>query len=416
MTERIKLKLNARDLRGWHQQIGASLHLPMLILVFVAIAGGAYSWHLTSKRKASQERIRQEESERAAAQAQRELAQQQAQLAALASKPETASATAAPSVTATLPAAAANSNEASTLKSAEQLYAELSKSTALIQVFNSSGQRISMGSGVVIENGVVITNCHVTRNGTQLKLHVAGKTTAAKVIVADEVYDLCKLQGDAVDAPAVQLGSAESLRIGQKVYALGAPQGLDLTISDGIISSLRDLDGTGKIIQTTTPISPGSSGGGLFDAAGKLIGITTFQHRSGQNLNFAVPVDWIRSMQNRKNTGKGVGRLTIESTAPERSGGERASGEATPNSKIAGLWVCFSPITGNGFEMTLNQDGSVDALSNNKKLVGRYFYDGKTLSLSGNGVLTGVIDEFKENKFVINYQNGRRIVCNRKQA
>ena len=73
---------------------------------------------------------------------------------------------------------------------------------------------------------------------------------------------------------------------------------LELTISDGIVSGMRNLP-QGRVIQTTAPISPGSSGGPLFDAYGRLVGIMTFQHRSGQNLNFAVPADWIADMRSR---------------------------------------------------------------------------------------------------------------------
>lgn len=86
--------------------------------------------------------------------------------------------------------------------------------------------------------------------------------------------------------------------MGQRVYTLGAPLGLELTFSEGMISSLRKADG-GLLIQTTTPISPGSSGGGLFDENGVLIGITTFQTTKGQNLNFAVPAEWISSVSER---------------------------------------------------------------------------------------------------------------------
>ncbi len=392
-------------------QRGFGLQLPILILTVLAVVGIGYSWHLSSKRKALQEKNRQEEMQKAAEQAQRDLAQQQAQLAAI-TAPQQAPANPernhSPAIISAAPAEAG-------VKSAEQLYAELAKSTALIQVFNSNGQRSAIGSGVVIDQGTVITNCHVTRAGIEIKVQISGATYPAKVVVADEVFDLCKLQGSSINAPAVKLGSAENLRIGQKVYALGAHQGLDLTISDGIISSLRSINDSGKLIQTTTPISPGSSGGGLYDSAGQLVGITTFQHRSGQNLNFAVPVDWIRQMQNRKSGGQGVGGLIADAESPERGKrNESNAGSSHPNSKIAGAWVCFSPITGNGFEMTMNLDGSIEALSNNKKLYGRYVYDGKSLSLSGNGVLTGVVEELTESKFVINYQRGVRLVCNRK--
>jgi S1-C subfamily serine protease len=116
--------------------------------------------------------------------------------------------------------------------------------------------------------------------------------------VADEQFDLCSLDVSGFDAPAVAIGSIEMVQTGERVFAIGAPLGLDLTISEGIVSSLRDMP-QGRVIQTSAPVSPGSSGGGLFDAQARLVGIVTFQTRSGQNLNFAVPADWIAQMSNR---------------------------------------------------------------------------------------------------------------------
>lgn len=81
------------------------------------------------------------------------------------------------------------------------------------------------------------------------------------------------------------------LKVGEPVYTVGAPQGLELSLSEGIVSQLRG--GPPPIIQTTAAVSPGSSGGGLFNAEGELVGITTLQVEGGQNLNFAVPVEWI---------------------------------------------------------------------------------------------------------------------------
>jgi tetratricopeptide (TPR) repeat protein len=79
------------------------------------------------------------------------------------------------------------------------------------------------------------------------------------------------------------------------VYAVGAPEGFELTLSEGLISSLRPFEGV-QLIQTTAPISRGSSGGGLFDAQGRLIGITTFYVKEGQNLNFALPGEWVEAL------------------------------------------------------------------------------------------------------------------------
>jgi serine protease Do len=186
-------------------------------------------------------------------------------------------------------------------RTAEELFAELSRSTARITVHDVSGRAVGLGSGVVTGIGTVITNCHVATAGGSLTVKVGSEQFSASVEVADEEYDLCRLSVTGLTAPAVTIGTADSLKTGQKVFAIGSPQGLELTISDGIVSGMRDLP-QGRVIQTTAPISPGSSGGPLFDAYGRLVGIMTFQHRSGQNLNFAVPADWIANIRSRSAT------------------------------------------------------------------------------------------------------------------
>ena len=186
-------------------------------------------------------------------------------------------------------------------RSGEELFVALSPSIARITVFDVGGRAVGIGSGVVIAPGTLITNCHVATAGGTLAVRVGAESLTAHVEVADEEYDLCRLSVTGLSAPAVTIGTVESLKTGQKVYAIGAPAGLDLTISDGIVSSLRDVP-QGKVIQTTAPISPGSSGGGLFDAYGRLVGIMTFQHRYGQNLNFAIPADWLNDMRARNAT------------------------------------------------------------------------------------------------------------------
>jgi tetratricopeptide (TPR) repeat protein len=94
----------------------------------------------------------------------------------------------------------------------------------------------------------------------------------------------------------VALRLSSTLAVGEHVYALGAPEGLELSLSEGLVSSLRSFDGL-SFIQTTAPISHGSSGGGLFDGQGSLIGITTFTFKDGQNLNFAIPSDLVATLK-----------------------------------------------------------------------------------------------------------------------
>ena len=102
-----------------------------------------------------------------------------------------------------------------------------------------------------------------------------------------------------LNVPAVPIGSTRSLKIGSRVYTVGTPRGLQLTLSDGIISSLRPVSG-GQYLQITAPISPGSSGGGLLDEDGRLIGLTTFYVAQGQQLNFAIPVEWVSALLTRQ--------------------------------------------------------------------------------------------------------------------
>ena len=124
---------------------------------------------------------------------------------------------------------------------------------------------------------------------------------AAKLTAQNETRDLCILFVDELSIPPaarpVPLGAARNISIGEEVYAIGAPHGLELSLSRGIISQLRGEAGkrAAPIIQTDAAISPGSSGGGLFDQDGKLIGVTTFK-ASGfrtEGLSFAVPVEWV---------------------------------------------------------------------------------------------------------------------------
>jgi hypothetical protein len=186
-------------------------------------------------------------------------------------------------------------------RTAEELFTELAPSTVRITAHDVSGRAVGLGSGVVVGPGAVVTNCHVATAGGSLVVKAGAEQFSASVEVADEEYDLCRLSVTGLAAPAVTIGSAQTLKTGQKVFAIGSPQGLELTISDGIVSGMRDLP-QGRVIQTTAPISPGSSGGPLFDAYGRLVGIMTFQHRTGQNLNFAVPADWIANLRSRSAT------------------------------------------------------------------------------------------------------------------
>ena len=104
---------------------------------------------------------------------------------------------------------------------------------------------------------------------------------------------------DGVKVPVAAVAKVETLKVGQRVYAIGSPTGLELTLSEGLISALRaNAQGQLPTIQTSAAISPGSSGGGLFDAEARLIGVTVSVAK-GENLGFAYPAEWLAELPQR---------------------------------------------------------------------------------------------------------------------
>ena len=172
----------------------------------------------------------------------------------------------------------------------EQIYKRAANSVVVVTV--SDGQ----GSGVVVAPEIVLTNCHVTKKGP-VAVHYRKTKYAAVVLAGDEEMDYCILKVAGLQAPPAPMGPLGDVAPGQRVYSLGSPRGFELTFAEGMVSALRPTAGMPlPIIQTTAPISPGSSGGGLFDEFGRVIGITTFFRVESQNLNFAMPVELYRHL------------------------------------------------------------------------------------------------------------------------
>lgn len=191
-------------------------------------------------------------------------------------------------------------------KSASKIFSLVAPSTVVIVAYDSNANKIGQGSGIVLPDKLVATNCHVTEDASHITVEYDGTEYRATERFADTRRDVCILHASTLEAPAVVLGSTEKLLVGQRVYAVGAPRGLELSLSEGIISSLRNADG-GRYIQTTAPISLGSSGGGLYDENGNVIGLTTFYLSDSQNLNFALPVEWVINAMMRRGSNDASG-------------------------------------------------------------------------------------------------------------
>ena len=152
----------------------------------------------------------------------------------------------------------------------------------------------------MIERGIIATNCHVLKGALGFTVHYQGKHYPARIRHADILRDVCTLSSNKLNAPPVGFNpdGTKQLDVGDKVYAVGAPRGLELTLSDGLLSGFRE-EQAGRLVQITAPISPGSSGGGLYDQHATLIGLTTLYLEDSQQLNFAVPVEWIHELPQR---------------------------------------------------------------------------------------------------------------------
>ena len=172
-----------------------------------------------------------------------------------------------------------------------QVFDKVKDSVVVVKTLDAQGKVKSQGSGVLISVGRVATNCHVVEGGISYQVGRGKQLVRATLYAEDGDKDICILDAKGITGKPVQLGKATDLKVGVPVYAVGAPQGLERSLSDGIVAQLRG--GPPPLIQTTAAISPGSSGGGLFDGEGRLVGLTTLYVEGGQSLNFAMPVEWI---------------------------------------------------------------------------------------------------------------------------
>lgn len=212
--------------------------------------------------------------------------------------------------------------------SPSEVYEKCVSAVFNIIVYDSTGHALGQASGFFIDsNGTAVTNYHVIEDAYSAKI----KTLDGKIYNVQGVYgsdatnDLALIKIEGTNFPYLELGDSDYVSVGSTVYTIGNPQGLEGTISQGIVSYyFREIDNT-PYIQITAPISPGSSGGVLLDTAGKVIGITTGGITSGQSLNLAVPINYIKGVQrtsyisldkNIPTAGKEIG-YSFASTVPD---------------------------------------------------------------------------------------------------
>jgi S1-C subfamily serine protease len=189
-------------------------------------------------------------------------------------------------------------------KSIPQIIRENEDSVVLIEALDENNEVIAQGSGFILNNrGFLATNYHVIARAYSGKIKfLTGEVyKRLSLITLNKAKDIAILKIEGKSFPHVFLGDSDKIEKGEKVIAIGNPLGLEASASEGIVSGVRDKEGH-KYIQTTAPISMGSSGGPLFNKFGEVIGITTstIPGLFGQNLNFAVPINYVKELLGEK--------------------------------------------------------------------------------------------------------------------
>ena len=184
-------------------------------------------------------------------------------------------------------------------KTIVQIAEEQGKAVVVVTNFGFGMFPQALGSGFLVRpNGVFITNFHVVQHASavQLKLPGGREFAATGVIALSTDWDIAILKVEADGLPVVSLGDSDTVKVGERVVAIGSPLGLEKTVSDGLISAIREDKPGEKIFQVTTPVSQGSSGGALLNMKGEVIGIIVASVPEGQNLNLAIPINYAKPL------------------------------------------------------------------------------------------------------------------------
>jgi len=216
-----------------------------------------------------------------------------------------------------------------------QLVRRLKPAVVAIASYDSKGEALMTGSGFFLRPGQVVTNLHVIRGAKRCEIKTLdgkGKVfPVAGTIAVDEEGDLALLR---VEMPAERARSSELATAlpdeGESIFVIGNPLKLEGSISDGIVSAVREVPNVGRIIQITAPISHGNSGSPVFNLKGQVVGVVTVKVTNGQNINLAIAAARLEKLQ----AGKLMSLATLPATG---KGGDAA--DSSYRTGLESLWL-----------------------------------------------------------------------------
>lgn len=194
----------------------------------------------------------------------------------------------------------------------EELAKKTLDATVHLVMVDANGDESSAGNGFFVNQNLIATNFHVIDGFTRGAAKLVGQNTVfpvERISVVDKKHDLAILRVSSPGIEPLPLGNSDAVEIGDTVYAAGYPPQLEATFSHGLISAIRsegNKQTRGKLLQITAPISLGSSGGPVINDSGEVIGISA-GHRAGRlNLNYAIPVNYLKALIDNLGDGKQV--------------------------------------------------------------------------------------------------------------
>lgn len=199
-----------------------------------------------------------------------------------------------------------------------EIYARASQAVLVLEGRDADGTVQLQASATALGDSVVVTQCDLLSGAEKWVVIQAQRDFAAYPHERDEARNLCRLDVPGLRAAQPDIVPLEQIRIGQRVYAIGNALGLGLSLSEGLVSGIRDMSGEAWI-QTTAALAPGSEGGALFDEQGRLLGLTDYRKRDGQNVNFAAPAVWLPHIVSRSDLSNDFAKLRVEANRLARA-------------------------------------------------------------------------------------------------
>jgi tetratricopeptide (TPR) repeat protein len=178
-----------------------------------------------------------------------------------------------------------------------ELYEQVQRSVAVLEELNTTGSPSQTLTAIAVAKDRAVTICDSLNGAHPLRIVANKKSVTATILARDSQRHLCLLSApDAELSAMTSVDANPAIQSGARVFAISNALGLGIGISEGVVSGIRSQFGT-DYIQFSAPVSPGSDGGALVDAEGRLLGMISYRHRDGQNVNFAIPAKWLAEIE-----------------------------------------------------------------------------------------------------------------------